>query len=55
MNKVNGNILKWARESAGLSLEDAARKLNIKDTKKASATERSVPMSVMKNHYHTRC
>ncbi len=40
MNKINGNILKWARESAGLSLEDAVHKLYIKDTKKANATEK---------------
>ena len=33
-------ILQWARESSKLSLEDAAQKLNLQDTNKASAKEK---------------
>ncbi|MCG7598419.1 ImmA/IrrE family metallo-endopeptidase [Halomonas sp. McH1-25] len=32
MGKANPDILKWARESAGLSLEQAAKKLSLKST-----------------------
>ncbi|GGX90121.1 DNA-binding protein [Litchfieldella qijiaojingensis] len=37
MSKVNPDILKWARESAGLSLEQAARKLSLKSTRMSGA------------------
>ncbi len=40
MPKVNPNILKWARDTAGLTEEAAAKKLAIKDTKGATAIER---------------
>lgn len=36
---VNPEILRWARETAGLTVEEACKKLNIKDTEKASATQ----------------
>lgn len=37
---VNPEILKWARETAGLNVADAARKLGFADTRQRSATER---------------
>ena len=37
MPKVNSEILVWARETAGLSCEEAARKLGFRDTRRASA------------------
>jgi Zn-dependent peptidase ImmA (M78 family) len=40
MVKVNPNILRWARETAGLSLEEASHKLGITDLKTISATKR---------------
>ena len=40
MPAVNPEILVWARETAGLSPEEAARKLDIRDTKKADALAR---------------
>jgi len=40
MPKVNPHILKWARETAGLTQEEATSKLAIKDTPKLSAIER---------------
>ncbi|MAC32246.1 MAG: peptidase [Haliea sp.] len=40
MPKVNGEILKWARKTAQLSLEDAARKIAIKDSKGLTAGEK---------------
>ena len=40
MSTINPDILIWARESNGLSLEDAARKLNLKDTVTATAAEK---------------
>ncbi len=40
MPKIKPNILTWARETAGLSPEDAARKLQVKDSKMASALEK---------------
>ncbi len=42
MPKIKHTILKWARETSKLSLEDAAHKLGLKDTKKASAKEKLV-------------
>lgn len=40
MPKVNPDILIWARETAGLSHDDAARKLYFKDTKVLLAVDR---------------
>lgn len=40
MPKINPNILKWARTTAGLDEEQAAKKLDINDTKKSSAIEK---------------
>ena len=40
MPKINPEILVWARETAGLGAEDAARKLQIKGSKTASALEK---------------
>ena len=40
MPTVNPEILVWARETAGLTPEEAVKKLSIRDTKKASAVER---------------
>ena len=38
--QINPDILRWARETAGLTREDAARKLAIRDTKTAMAVDR---------------
>lgn len=40
MPKVEPKILQWARKNSLLSIEEAARKLNIKDSKKKSAVEK---------------
>ena len=40
MPEVNPEILTWARETAGLTQEEAARKLGFKDARKWTATER---------------
>lgn len=40
MAKVNSEILSWARKKSQLSLEDAARKLKINDSKKMSASDK---------------
>ena len=40
MVAVNPKNLIWARETAGLSLEEAAKKLNLGDTKKHTAVEK---------------
>lgn len=40
MPRINPAILTWARETAGLSLEEAARRIPIRATKKATAIER---------------
>ena len=40
MPAVNPEILIWARETAGLTPEEAVKKLAIRDTKKANALER---------------
>jgi len=40
MPKVQHVILRWARENSKLSLEDAAHKLNLTDSSKASAAEK---------------
>jgi len=46
MPKINHDILRWARETAGLSLEEAISKLNIRDTKSASAADRLTALEV---------
>jgi Zn-dependent peptidase ImmA (M78 family)/transcriptional regulator with XRE-family HTH domain len=38
--RINPDILKWARKTAGLSLAEAAEKLGLKDTPKATAVEK---------------
>ena len=40
MPQVNPEILAWARETAGLTQEEAARKLGFKDAQKRTAVER---------------
>jgi len=40
MPKVKEDILQWARKNSKLSIEEAAHKLNLKDTKKVSAVEK---------------
>ncbi|NMC29548.1 MAG: ImmA/IrrE family metallo-endopeptidase [Pelolinea sp.] len=64
MVKVNPTILRWARETAGINIDDACHKLGINETKKLTARERllvleegtiepSRPMLVkMAKHYH---
>ena len=42
MPKVKYIILKWARDNSKLSLEEAAHKLNLIDSKKESATEKLI-------------
>jgi Zn-dependent peptidase ImmA (M78 family)/transcriptional regulator with XRE-family HTH domain len=38
--QINPRLMAWARETAGLSLEEAAAKLGLKDTTKATAAEK---------------
>src|SRR5689334_17242553 len=40
MPAISPVVMKWARETAGLSLDDAARKLGFKDSAKRSAIDR---------------
>ncbi len=40
MPEVNPEIVVWARETAGLSLEEAARKLNFRNSSKSSAVKK---------------
>ena len=40
MPKVNPAIMVWARETAGLTQEEAARKLGFRDSSKSSAVEK---------------
>ncbi len=40
MPRINHEILRWARETAHLSKEDAAKKLGIKDSQRTSAVEK---------------
>lgn len=42
MPKVNPNIIRWARETAGLTLEEAAKKLGIHQARGVSAVDRLV-------------
>ena len=41
---VNPEILVWARETAGLSVADAARKLGLSDSKRASSIDKLVAL-----------
>ena len=41
---INPAILRWARDTAGISVEQAAGKLALKDTARASATEKLAAM-----------
>ncbi len=40
MEHINPEVLKWARETAGLTVADAAARLGLKDSAKASAVEK---------------
>src|SRR5580704_1185084 len=40
MGSIRPELLTWARETAGLSLEDAARAIGLKDARGESGTER---------------
>lgn len=40
VEQINPKILTWARETAGLSVEEAAEKLGLKDTSKETAAEK---------------
>ena len=40
MPEINPEILTWARETAGLTREDAATKLGFRDARKRTAVER---------------
>jgi Zn-dependent peptidase ImmA (M78 family) len=40
MVKVNPTILRWARETAGINIDDACRKLGINETQELTARER---------------
>jgi transcriptional regulator with XRE-family HTH domain len=40
MPKVNPDIIHWARETAGLTLEEAATKLNLHQARGVSAVDR---------------
>ncbi|MCU7928871.1 MAG: hypothetical protein KZQ97_20900 [Candidatus Thiodiazotropha sp. (ex Dulcina madagascariensis)] len=42
MVHINNAMLEWARDQAGLSVEDAARLLNIASTKTATAEEKLI-------------
>ena len=42
MPKIKHTIIKWARETSKLSIEEAAHKLNIKDSKNNSAVEKLI-------------
>ncbi len=46
MPKVNPDILLWARETAGLSLDEAAKKLKINASKDMSAADRLTALEV---------
>jgi hypothetical protein len=37
---INPEVLKWARETAGLTVAEAAARLGLKDSAKASAVEK---------------
>ena len=37
---INPDVLKWARETAGLPIAEAAEKLGLRDTAKLTAVEK---------------
>ena len=39
---INPELLRWARETAGLTVDQAAEKLELRDTRKASAAEKLI-------------
>jgi hypothetical protein len=41
MPQINPSILKWARETAGLSVEEAAKKLGLSSRERPEALEGS--------------
>lgn len=64
VQQLNPEILRWARKTAGLTREEAVRKIGLKDTKKATAKDRlramedgteeptRVQLINMAKHYH---
>lgn len=38
--RINPDVLRWARETAGLSVEEAAERLGLKDTVQATAIDK---------------
>jgi len=44
MPDIKCTILRWARETSKLSIEEAAKKLNLKDTNKASAVDKLIAL-----------
>ncbi len=48
MPNVNPNILRWARETAGLTAQDAVKKLDINDTRSVAALDRLVAIETGK-------
>jgi transcriptional regulator with XRE-family HTH domain len=38
--RINPDILKWARETAGLSVEEAAERLGLKDSARETAIDK---------------
>ena len=49
MPVINPEILKWARETAGLSLEDAARAIELKEARGVSGAERLAALEAGKD------
>ncbi len=50
MIAVNAKILQWARETAGLGLEEAAKKLGFRDSKKRTAIEKLKSLESGQSH-----
>ena len=44
MPRVNHEILRWARETAGLTLEEATKKLDLNEARGVSAVDRLVAL-----------
>ncbi len=44
MPEINHEILTWARETSGLTVEDAAKKLLLKDTQAATGADKLLAM-----------
>lgn len=49
MPKVNPDILRWARKSAGLTLEEACKKLRLRDARGVSAVDRLAALEAGEN------